>query len=542
MSLIITIIVSIIVSAIFIGFQIHYFRDTQKYRNLFQNFFKKVKPYSISKKVKWGNDPDLSDSSEIIQIECVGTENSDLNNLIGEINNYIEKTKGTTDFSVIQSKVERKLNMRYDQSTARLAFPTYLGLMGTFLGVFMGILSFVIGFDGAGNITDNAIQELLIGVLVSMITSLCGLGLTTYNNAQAGGARKQIEEDKNEFYDFIQTELMPSIDVSMVVAITKLHETVDKFEPAFDRVINRFQTTFDNCTRAFGDNFERNVVAVAGAVDVMGQNMDKINQNIKLQENLLSTLKSGELVKGMDKYIEAANHFVGITQALNKFEEARRMMLAATQETITMQRQYSESLSVPREIAVRINQILDRIKTFEENINHLGEDLSRREILGNDVVNIIQSQVNAIAKKGKIADKYLGVADGKLEDLFKRQTEVIDSMSVRYASALEKHLKEFEAILDENEKEIISRRDKFMSAIEDKLSIEEVHRDFSNLKKLNEIEKKLSELASASVDAEQLHKEVKLLQTELENIKKSLDNLGKEKEESKGVWNIFGRK
>ncbi|MBQ7041283.1 MAG: hypothetical protein IJN66_01045 [Muribaculaceae bacterium] len=542
MSLFVTLTISLLVACFFSVLQIRYFKDTAKYRSLFQNFFKKVKPYAIAKQVNWGMEQDLSDTNEVIRLELVGTENSDLNNLISEINNYIEKTKGTTDFSVIQSKVERKLNMRYDQSTATLAFPTYLGLMGTFAGVFMGILAFVVGFDGAGNITDSSIQDLLIGVLVSMFTSLLGLILTTINNANAGAARKQIEEDKNEFYDFIQTELMPTIDVSMVVAITKLHETVDKFEPAFDRVINRFQTTFDNCTRAFGDNFERNVVAVAGAVDVMGQNMDKINQNIRLQENLLATLKSGDLIKGMDKYIEAANHFVGITQSLNKFEEARRMMLAATQETISMQKQFADSLTVPREIAVKINQVLERIKTFEENINHLGEDLSRREILGNDVVNAIQSQVNAIAKKGKIADKYLGVADGKLEDLFTRQTEVIDSMSNRYASALDKHLREFENILEENQREIISRRDRFLTAIEDKLSIEEVHKDFSNLKKLNEIERKLSELASVSVSADKLHSDVKALQTELAKINESLNALN-EKESAKSGWtNIFGRK
>ena len=538
-SLVITLFFSITVSAICFYFQFHFFKDTAYYRSLFENFFKKDRSYSISKRIIWGENNDMSDTSEILQLDLVGTEDSDLNNLIAEINNYIYKTKGTTDFSVIQSKVERKLNMRYDQSTARLAFPTYLGLMGTFLGVFMGIMAFVIGFDGAGNLTDNAIKELLIGVLVSMITSLCGLLLTTINNAKAGGARKQIEEDKNEFYDFIQTELMPSIDVSMVVAITKLHETVDKFEPAFDRVINRFQTTFDNCTRAFGDNFEKNVVAVAGAVDVMGQNMDKINQNIRLQENLLATLKSGDLIKGMDKYIEAANHFVGITQSLNKFEEARRMMLAATQETIRLQGQLADSLAVPREIAIRINQILDRITTFEENINHLGEDLSRREILGNDVVNAIRTQVNGIAKNAQIADRYLGIADERLEDLFTRQTEVIDSMSNRYASALDKHLKEFESILEENQKEIVSRRDKFMTAVEDKLSIEEVHQDFSNLRKLDDIEQNLAVLATISIDAEKLHREVKLLQTELKNIKNSLDNLGKEKVESKSGWNIF---
>ena len=171
MSLFVTLTISLIVACFFSILQFRYFRDTAKYRSLFQNFFKKEKPYTIAKKIRWGTEQDLSDTSEVIRLELVGTENSDLNNLISEINNYIEKTKGTTDFSVIQSKVERKLNMRYDQSTATLAFPTYLGLMGTFAGVFMGILAFVVGFDGAGNITDSSIQDLLIGVLVSMFTS-----------------------------------------------------------------------------------------------------------------------------------------------------------------------------------------------------------------------------------------------------------------------------------------------------------------------------------------------------------------------------------
>ena len=92
---------------------------------------------------------------------------SDLNELIKEINNYVVKTKGTTDFSVIQNKVERKLNMRYDQSMSLLSFPTYLGLMGTFLGVFLGITMFISGFDNAGNISDDSIKNLLSGVLVS---------------------------------------------------------------------------------------------------------------------------------------------------------------------------------------------------------------------------------------------------------------------------------------------------------------------------------------------------------------------------------------
>ena len=138
--------------------------------------------------------------------------------------------------------------MRYDQSTVHLAFPTYLGLMGTFSGVFLGILMFLAGFDDVDGITDESIKNLLIGVLVSMSTSLVGLFLTTINNGLAGEARKKIEDDKNEFYDFIQVYITKTASASLVSAISKLHDTVDKFEPAFSSVIEGFKEAFNECT------------------------------------------------------------------------------------------------------------------------------------------------------------------------------------------------------------------------------------------------------------------------------------------------------
>ena len=537
MSFIFTILISILVSLIFVGLQIRFFNETRKYRILFENFFKKKEPYgTFSKKVG---------DEYIPQLTEVGEPNSDLNNLIMEINHYIEKTKGTTDFSVIQNKVERKLTMRYDQSTARLSFPTYLGLMGTFLGVFMGILMFIGGFDGAGNISDDSIKNLLIGVLVSMFTSLIGLALTTYNTEESGGARKKIEEDKNEFFDFVQTELMPSIDVSMVVAITKLHETVDKFEPAFDKVINRFQNTFDRCTKAFGEDFEKHVNAVSNAVEVMGENMDKINQNIRLQEMLLSTLKSNEIVRGLDRYVEAANHFIGITKSLDKFEEARRMMLAAAQEAIVIQNKYNDSLRVPREIALKVNSILDRITKFEQSINDVGESLANRHVLGNQVIEAIQRQVQGISKKGKIADKFLEMADGKLEDLFRRQTEVLESMNDRYKDAIEGHIEGFENMIKAQTSQLESQHEEFITAIKEKFNIEDIREEFTNLRKLEIIEKRLSEIIGGIVspnNVEDIQKEIKSVETQLQDLKVELEAINKNTrdKESNGGGGFFG--
>lgn len=519
-----TILISGIIFLIFIFFQIKYFAETSKYRNLFNNFFKKYEEYDTYNTVINGED--------ITQLKQVGASGSDLNTLIAEINHYVAKTRGTTDFAVIQNKVERKLNMRYDQSVAKLAFPTYLGLMGTFAGVFLGILMFINGFDGAGDITDESIKNLLFGVLVSMSTSLIGLFLTTINNALAGESRRNIEEDKNAFYDFVQTELMPSLDVSMVLAITRLHETVDRFEPAFDGVIQRFQTTFDNCTSAFGSTFETNVRAVAAAVTTMGENMNKINENINLQQQLLSTLKSGELVRGMDKYIEAANHFVSITKSLDKFEEARRMMLAAAQEAINLQNAYSESLKVPRELAIRVNQILERIKTFEASVNQVGASLSNRQILGNDVIESIREQVNAIRKKDKIALKYFEIADGKLSDVFEEQSKVLNEMNSRHKEAIEGQTAGFEEMLKEQTEEIKRLHQEFIEQMQMHLNVEEIHKDFTNLRKLNDIVEKLNQLTKDPVKADELSKKLSAIQAEIAKIEIS--------ESKGGLSSIFG--
>ncbi|MBO6125754.1 MAG: hypothetical protein J6P55_07860 [Bacteroidaceae bacterium] len=515
---------SSVIFVVCFAFQFVALIDTRIYRKLFKNFFLKREGYLTYKKEINGE--------WIPQLKQVGTDGSDLNNLIAEINHYVAKTKGTTDFSVIQNKVERKLNMRYGQSIAKLAFPTYYGLMGTFIGVFIGILMFNRGFDDIAGITDESIRNLLKGVMVSMSTSLVGLAFTTYNNHKAAESRKSIEEDKNDFYDFVQTELMPSLDVSMVLAITKLHETVDRFEPAFDGVINRFQTTFDKCTKAFGDSFERNVTAVATAVSTMGKNMDKINENISLQQQLLSTLKSGDMVRGMDKYIEAADHFVSITKSLDKFEEARRMMLAAAQEAINLQNTYSEALKIPREVAVRVNQILDRIKTFEDNVNRIGGSLDNRQILGNDVVESIREQVNAIRKKDKIALKYFEIADGKLSDIFEEQAKVLNEMNARHKEAIAGQTAGFEEMLKEQTVEIKILHEQFIEQMQMHLNVEEIHKDFSNLRKLNDVVEQLKHLTQDPVKADELSKKLRDIQAEIAKIQIN--------ESKGGISSIFG--
>lgn len=490
-SFIVTFIVSIAVFVLFFSQQRKYFLDTKKHREIFEHFFDKSEEYTAIIADE--------DGEQYPQLYPVGTEGSDLNNLIQEINTYLYKTKGTSDYEFIRSKVERKLSMRYDQASVHQSFPTYLGLMGTFTGVFIGILFFLLGFDGAGNISDASIKNLLIGVLISMSTSLAGLYMTTKNTAKAGEARKKVEDDKNEFFDFIQTDVTKTASASLVSAISKLHDTVDKFEPAFTTVIDGFKEAFADCTKAFGDDFKQNVSAVTSAVEVMGKNMDKINDNISLQKKVLDTLKTNEIARGMEKYVEAANHFVGITQSLDKFEEARRMMLVAAQEAINIQNQYTESLKIPREVAVKIAGILDRVSTFENSVNELGDKLRNREILGNDVLEMVKVQINSIAKKSKIAEKFIEIADAKLELAYQDQVKAIGQLNQRYLHAIEGHREGFKQMMSDQTNDLKKRHDEFIEIVQTKFNVEDIREEFTNLHKLVEIAEKLGVLSTSVV-------------------------------------------
>ena len=173
--------IAIFITLIALSFQLCYFWNVRRNRKRFNDFFVKNEEYATFQ--------EEANGEEITKLKQVAPKGSDLNTLIEEINHYVAKTKGTTDFAVIQNKVERKLNMRYEQSVARISFPTYIGLMGTFLGVFLGVWTFLGGFDDTG-ITDESIKNLLNGVLISMLTSFLGLLLTTINYHNTSKARK----------------------------------------------------------------------------------------------------------------------------------------------------------------------------------------------------------------------------------------------------------------------------------------------------------------------------------------------------------------
>lgn len=467
------------------------------------------------------------------RLKNVATESAELHDLIEDINDYLESCKGTATFNIIQNKTERRITKLYDRATSKASFPTHYGLMGTFIGVFLGLSAFLfISLFSKEGITDDAIHSLIAGVLVSMSTSFIGLRMSTKANDLISDAKNKNDDDKNEFYEYIQNKLMPSVDISLTEALGNLHQTVSDFEPSFSSVISGFRQTFQECTVAFGTDFRKSVKGMVDAVGTMSSNVNKITENVSLLEELLDRLSGAEWIKYMRQFADASDHFKELANSLNDFERARRMMLAAVQEAINIQKSYNDSLNIPREVASEINTILQRVVRFEQSINDLGDNFRTTQLIGNVTIEEIENQIKAIKVKHKVAEQYIETSNNKLEMFFDSQLIELKRLEGKYQEALGKLFEAYEKITEDHKKEIDDRHEIFKDAINDKFELSEVRSELSQLKKISGIESKVEDVKRGQDK----------LQRTNEGIRAELNafNAAKEEEKKGAVGRLLG--
>ncbi len=476
----ISLISGIVIAIIFFLSQVYYFLGTRGKLNEVQGFFPENYKYELL-------------DSESKQIANVNKKNfPELHKLIEELNDYVASTKGTTDFSIIQNKTERELNALSDEATSKISFPTYIGLMGTFAGVFLGLVFFSFGIEAGG--TDLPIAQLIHGVLVSMSTSFLGLFLTTWNTSHSAAVFKEEERRKNSFYEFIQNKLMPTLDTSMVVALNKLHETVNLMQPTFSGVLQNFKEAFAESTKAFGSDFKESVDVLKSSVQVMGGNMTLINENIAGQKELIKELQGKEFMKTLKLFIQTGEYFNQLSKNIQNASLYVTQISGATTGLIDAQKSYTSSLKVPSDLITGIENLLNRVKRFEQSMNEIGEKIKKDDIWGAEFSKMIKKHSESISRNSQQIDVYLESSGNKIDKIFQGQERKMEVLSAGYQRSLDTFYEKVDEILKQQEKDLQTRHKEFGRKLEEVFNFEDVHSGFESLNRLNTIEKEITAL------------------------------------------------
>lgn len=488
----ISIVLSIVVACIFFKKQKKYYDENMSKLEKARDFFLANPTYSV---VTVGNDKAIEEKNI----------NGELLGLIKELNKYMSRNKGTTDFSIIQNKTERFAKTLYENASSNLAFPTYMGLMGTFTGVFMGLLGFAVP-DLLGLIgieiespEESNITRLILGVIVSMFTSFIGLYFTIRSNKAATEYKRTMDERKNIFYDFIQNELMPVLGMSVVAALTQLKETLTHFHESFDVITSNFERTFNNCTSKFGKEFEKNIVAVGQAASQLGSSIEIVNRNVENQQMLLQELRSDGMIMALDRFIDAGKQFKESTKTVKDLDIIRTELSSTVSELIKAQKDYNSSLVVPKLIAERLNNILERVSTFEDSVNVLGESIAQTQMLGNSEMTLIKEHLDNIKRKDAIATEYQETANDELKSLFDTELNTIKVLQEKYTSAVDEYGEGFRELMNKITDAIKAKKEEFMQTLQDAFDIAELNTEFAHLNRLPEIKEQIKAL-NVSVD------------------------------------------
>lgn len=319
-----------------------------------------------------------------------------LKKIVAQINNYLLKNQSAaSDFNIIHDVVERNCDAADEEISQKLPVPLYLGLMGTVLGIIIGLFS--LGSDVMSTGFVASIGNLLWSIKFAMICSFVGLLSTTLLTAwRYRSAKAKVEDEKNRFYSFVQAEIMPVMTENAASTIMTMQQNLQEFNRTFGTNVTEFHGIMDKIKETFDSQ-----------VELVQQLKDMdIAQIANLDANVLKELhKSMREFQQFTQYLHEMNDFVLNTTRLNDTVTQQLQRTNALESVITEMRQQIEN---NRQIMEMLRNFLVQVDT-DDALKHSSAELDNTLTEAvNGIRTHIQSQITELQAYTTRATAQLG--------------------------------------------------------------------------------------------------------------------------------------
>ncbi|MEC4114058.1 hypothetical protein VSO92_08060 [Myroides pelagicus] len=360
---------------------------------------------------------------EITIIDSSETKNFVYKKIQDSVNTYLIKNKGAvSDFNLIKDIVDRNTDAVEEEISAQLPTPLYLGLMGTMLGIVVGL--FMIPSISSDEFS-NSVDILIGGVKIAMIASFVGLLLTTILSGWLfKGARNQAESLKNDFFSWIQTSLLPILSQNTSSSLYSLQANLIKFNDTFSQNVSEFRVLLNGIQGSFQSQ-----------VDIM-EELKKVDvvQLANINVNVLKELKdSSKHFAQFQTYLSNVNGFIENTKILNGtvLDQLNR-----TQDFKDIAAGFKDSSETNREL---LHLIKNEIKEIQDRKEMLSEHVIEIDSAFHKAYNNINDQAVAVFEEMRSNE-----ALNNLKAEVTLETETIENNLVQVFQTLEKTFTDFD--------------------------------------------------------------------------------------------------
>ena len=239
---------------------------------------------------------------EVSQIEVQG-DNSTMNSIKDALNMYLQKNNGAvSDFALMKDVVERYCGAEEEEITVMQPIPLYMGLMGTMIGIIVGI-SVIAANGGVEKLTN--VSSMMSCVAIAMIASLVGIVCTTLISWKSKGAKTQVESHKNEFYSWLQTELLPVLSGNTVSALSLLQANLMTFNQTFKGNIKEFDNVLANVRQVSRD--QADALGAISRIDINRVAQANVTVLRELQRSTGQLERFNQYLTQVNGYLDAVN-------------------------------------------------------------------------------------------------------------------------------------------------------------------------------------------------------------------------------------------
>jgi len=266
--------------------------------------------------------------TEVNIIESEVKTNHFLDSILFSVNNYLIRNRGAaSDFNLIKDIVERNTNAVEEDINLSIGIPLYLGLMGTMIGIVIGLfnmpdLGAVLDTKAKDVMLNEGIALLIGGVKIAMIASFSGLMLTIINSGWVfKGSRSLSEARKNDFYTFVQIELLPIINQGLASTLESLQRNLMRFKDDFSGQLGNLSRTVSKMEGVFiqGNIALEKQKQILDSIDkTKVSEMTKYNVKVlqQLDVSVVQFEKFNNYLTNVNLFVENSQHIVNRTNEL----------------------------------------------------------------------------------------------------------------------------------------------------------------------------------------------------------------------------------
>lgn len=443
----------IIVPVIIIGIvslQIFFFLKNLQRMKEFKDIFKEADSWNI-----------LYDEESHFVSSIAGKGNETFQAIKFSINKYLRSHTGSVvDFNLLKDAVDRHCDSVEEDINTQTPVPLYCGLAGTMIGVIIGLSSLLytnsitslLGGNKAKNNTEivqqtkdseteadehisqaaDGVNDLLTGVAWAMLASILGIGLTTANSLFFKKYKLEEESGKNDFYAWMQSQLLPELPSDTSDILQKLVSN-----------LNRFNNVFSKNTKE------------------LGSTLSEVNRSYEIQADIIGYLQEMDIERVSAANIHVLKELQGCTNELREFQT----YLNSVQGYTTSIQKFTELFNSESE---RLH-ILEDIKTvFQGNKDLIAKDLtSSQDLLKESMTQMRRATEDSVEELRKALTNEMDNFDKLNKQLESKFTEQLEKMPKLYESL--NSISKIPSKLEDLAQQLIKGNERTASALEYKM-------------------------------------------------------------------------